>query len=163
MRVANEAQVSRNFHPPANFGNNAAHDCAAYLQANLLGAALTALVATLYPSSLFILEGSSAHSRLIRIIAPSFCPSLLSNFPVSLPPFAATHRQSATLRAATPLSSAVKLSGAFVRALRPPPTSGESIFFFFGRSDHRLLCASPSKFLPSSPLCLEYQPCESAY
>lgn len=66
-----------------------------YLQGNFLSSQLTALIATLYPSPLFILKGSSAHSRLIRIITPPLLVFIIQ-FPSSRLP-SAIHCQSATL------------------------------------------------------------------
>lgn len=56
---------------------------------------LTALVATLYPLPLFIFKGSSAHSRLIRIITPPLLVFIIQ-FPSSLL-LSAIHCQSGIL------------------------------------------------------------------
>lgn len=79
---------------------------AAYLQGNFLSSRLTALTEALYSSPLFILKGSSAHSRLIRIITPPLLVFIIQ-FPSSLL-LSATHCQSATLYA-SPSPSTVKL------------------------------------------------------
>lgn len=80
-------------HIPAVWNDTSLHP--AYLEGNFLSARLTALTATLYPSPLFILKGSSAHSGLIRIITPPLLVFIIQ-FPSSLL-LSATHCQSATL------------------------------------------------------------------
>lgn len=163
MRVANEVQVSWNFHPPANFSNNAAHD------SPLTFKQTCSELCQQLSSQLFIpchYSSSRAHQLTVGSseLLLLFLPVFIIQFPHLSPSFslvvAATHRQSATLRAATLYLPPWNFPGLLFALWGPRRRPARA---FFWRSDHRSLCASPSKFLSPSPVCLEYQQCESDY
>lgn len=76
------------------------------LTSKFLSSQPAALIATLYPEPLFILKGSSAHSRLIRVITPPLLVFIIQFPPLML--FWHTRCQSGTLQP-SPSPSTVKL------------------------------------------------------